>query len=105
MELVGPRARVLGGTLTSFFYALGEAVLGGVALWLQNWRQLLRVLYTPALLCITYYWYTLFSAKGMINFTFHTVRCVFMRYLYSVYKAKRNKEIMLLGFLPDVGLS
>jgi hypothetical protein len=56
MELVGPRARVLGGTLTSFFYAFGEAVLGAIALWLQNWRHLLRVFYAPALLCIAYHW-------------------------------------------------
>ncbi|PSN36798.1 hypothetical protein C0J52_19390 [Blattella germanica] len=56
LELVGPRARVLGGTLISVFYAFGEALLGGVAWWLQNWRHILRVLYVPALLCLSYYW-------------------------------------------------
>ncbi|PNF42889.1 hypothetical protein B7P43_G12899 [Cryptotermes secundus] len=66
MELVGPRARVLGGTLISFFYCFGEAVLGGIASWLQNWRHLLRVLYAPALLCITYHWFLPESVRWLM---------------------------------------
>ncbi|XP_026480787.1 organic cation transporter protein-like isoform X1 [Ctenocephalides felis] len=54
MELVGPKKRVLGGAIISCCYALGEAVLGLAAMWLPDWRILLRVLYTPALLFVVY---------------------------------------------------
>ncbi|PSN47341.1 hypothetical protein C0J52_20014 [Blattella germanica] len=38
MESVGPKGRVYAGTIISVFYTIGEVILGGVAMWLQNWR-------------------------------------------------------------------
>ncbi|XP_067647003.1 solute carrier family 22 member 3-like isoform X2 [Eurosta solidaginis] len=54
IELVGPRRRVAAATIITIFYALGEALLGVLAQQFQNWRHLLRVLYTPALLHIVF---------------------------------------------------
>lgn len=54
MELVGPKKRVLGGVIISCCYALGEAILGLAAMWLPDWRILLRVLYAPVLVFIVY---------------------------------------------------
>ncbi|XP_004522362.1 organic cation transporter protein isoform X2 [Ceratitis capitata] len=54
IELVGPKRRVAAATIITIFYSLGEAFLGVLAQQFQNWRYLLRVLYTPALLQILF---------------------------------------------------
>lgn len=54
IELVGPKRRVAAATIITIFYSLGEALLGVLAQQFQNWRNLLRVLYTPALLQILF---------------------------------------------------
>ncbi|KDR22929.1 Organic cation transporter protein, partial [Zootermopsis nevadensis] len=56
MELVGSRSRVLAATMITSFYAIGQALTGIIAWWLQNWRLILRASYLPSLLCISYYW-------------------------------------------------
>ncbi|KDR22927.1 Solute carrier family 22 member 21, partial [Zootermopsis nevadensis] len=94
MELVGSRARVLGGTLISVFYALGEAILGGIALWLQNWRNLLRVFYAPALLCVTYHWLLPESVRWLLAMgKIKEARNVIMK------AAKRNGVVLSSGAL------
>lgn len=55
MELVGPRARVIGGAIISCFYSAGMVLLSLVALWSKNWRTL-QAIYAPGLLCFVYYW-------------------------------------------------
>ncbi|KAH8325284.1 hypothetical protein KR067_001574, partial [Drosophila pandora] len=50
VELVGPKRRVIAATMISLTYGLAEAALGYLASYLLDWRVLLRVLYTPALL-------------------------------------------------------
>lgn len=52
MELTGAKNRVLGNTITNCMFALGEIILGLIAMWLRSWRMLLRVVYSPALLAI-----------------------------------------------------
>ncbi|XP_035739430.1 solute carrier family 22 member 5-like isoform X1 [Vespa mandarinia] len=52
MELTGAKNRVLGNTITNCMFALGEIILGLIAMWLRSWRTLLRVVYGPALLAI-----------------------------------------------------
>ncbi|XP_054734015.1 organic cation transporter protein [Anastrepha obliqua] len=54
IELVGPKRRVAAATIITIFYSLGEALLGVLAQQFQNWRNLLRILYTPALLQILF---------------------------------------------------
>ena len=55
MELVGPRARVIGGAIISCFYSAGMVFLSAVALWSKNWR-ILQAIYAPGLICFLYYW-------------------------------------------------
>ncbi|XP_017484751.1 PREDICTED: organic cation transporter protein [Rhagoletis zephyria] len=54
IELVGPKRRVAAATIITIFYSLGEALLGVLAQQFQNWRNLLRVLYAPAILQILF---------------------------------------------------
>jgi hypothetical protein len=55
MELVGPRARVIGGAVISCFYSAGMVLLAAVAMWVKNWR-ILQAIYAPGLICFLYYW-------------------------------------------------
>jgi hypothetical protein len=55
MELVGPRARVIGGAVISCFYSAGMVFLAAVAMWAKNWR-ILQAIYAPGLICFLYYW-------------------------------------------------
>ncbi|XP_067647016.1 organic cation/carnitine transporter 2-like [Eurosta solidaginis] len=54
IELVGLKRRVAATTIITVFYPLGEVLLAALAQKFQNWRHLLRVLYTPALLHIVF---------------------------------------------------
>lgn len=56
MELIGPKQRVLGGTLISTCFSIGGVIVGTVAMVTQDYRQMIRILYTPALLVLFYYW-------------------------------------------------
>ncbi|KAJ9576876.1 hypothetical protein L9F63_006547, partial [Diploptera punctata] len=67
MELVGPKGRVFAGTIISVFYTVGEVILGGVAMWLQNWRLILRTVYIPALFCILHYWLASESVRWLLT--------------------------------------
>ncbi|PNF42896.1 Organic cation transporter protein [Cryptotermes secundus] len=55
LELVGPRSRVIGGSIISCFYSAGMVLLSAVAMWSKNWR-ILQAIYAPGLICIMYYW-------------------------------------------------
>ncbi|XP_018793268.1 PREDICTED: solute carrier family 22 member 4-like [Bactrocera latifrons] len=56
IELVGPKRRVMACSLITIFYAIGEVALGLVAKYYQNWRVILRIVYIPAIVFITYIW-------------------------------------------------
>lgn len=56
LELVGPRARVIGGAVISCFYSAGMVFLAAVAMWSKNWR-ILQAIYAPGLICFLYYWF------------------------------------------------
>ncbi|KAJ1531644.1 hypothetical protein ONE63_000315 [Megalurothrips usitatus] len=56
MELMGPQKRVMWSAFTHSVYAVGEAVLGGVAWALQDWRWILRAFYGPAILSLAVLW-------------------------------------------------
>ncbi|PSN47342.1 Organic cation transporter protein [Blattella germanica] len=67
MELVGSKSRVLAATLITSFYALGQALTGLIAWWLQDWRLILQVSYLPSLLCISYYWLIPESVRWLLT--------------------------------------
>ncbi|XP_026749956.2 organic cation transporter protein-like [Galleria mellonella] len=67
MELVGPKGRVFGNTLINLIHVFGLMTLSGLAWWLQNWRHLLQVIYTPALLIFSYLWILNESVRWFLN--------------------------------------
>ncbi|CAK1542336.1 unnamed protein product [Leptosia nina] len=54
MEIVQPKGRVFGNTLINFAYNSGTMTLSLLAWYLQNWRYLLRTIYTPSIFIISY---------------------------------------------------
>uniref|UniRef100_A0A1L8DEQ3 Putative synaptic vesicle transporter sv2 major facilitator superfamily n=1 Tax=Nyssomyia neivai TaxID=330878 RepID=A0A1L8DEQ3_9DIPT len=67
MELVGPERRVLGAFFINVFYALGEALLGLLAMFTRDWRLLMQVAYVPTFLFILYRWLIPESARWLVN--------------------------------------
>lgn len=56
IEWISSNYRPLGGTLIIASFPLGEMLLGVVAMYIHNFRHLLRVLYIPGLFAIFYFW-------------------------------------------------
>ncbi|CAK1581248.1 unnamed protein product [Parnassius mnemosyne] len=67
MELVGPKGRVFGNTIINAVYVLGLMSLAGLSWWLQSWRQLLRIIYAPAMLVISYLWLLNESVRWLLS--------------------------------------
>ncbi|XP_072938414.1 organic cation transporter protein-like [Epargyreus clarus] len=67
MELVGPRGRVFGNTMINFVYVSGMVTLAGLAWYLQNWRHLLRVIFTPAFFVVSYFLFLKESPRWLIS--------------------------------------
>lgn len=56
MELVGPSQRNIGGALMMCCYAVGVVLLGTYASLTNDFRNMLRLCYAPALFTIFYFW-------------------------------------------------
>lgn len=56
MELVGARKRVLGGTIIAQIFAVGQVILGFVAMQITNYRHLLQAIYLPTIVVLSYIW-------------------------------------------------
>ncbi|XP_063909141.1 solute carrier family 22 member 3-like isoform X1 [Zophobas morio] len=56
VELVGPKKRVLLGTLISSCHALGEIFAAGSAWVFKAWRPVIYILYGPPMLLFFYFW-------------------------------------------------
>uniref|UniRef100_A0A1B0DMI4 Major facilitator superfamily (MFS) profile domain-containing protein n=1 Tax=Phlebotomus papatasi TaxID=29031 RepID=A0A1B0DMI4_PHLPP len=67
MELVGPERRVLGAFFINCSFALGEALLGLLAMLTRDWRLLLIVSYAPTFVFVTYHWLVPESARWLLN--------------------------------------
>ncbi|XP_043258725.1 solute carrier family 22 member 4-like isoform X2 [Colletes gigas] len=52
MEMAGVKGRVLASTIICCMFAVGEMLLGLIAMWMRSWRLVLRMVYGPALLAI-----------------------------------------------------
>lgn len=48
--------RVLGNTILSIAFPIGEMLTGVVAMYVHDYRILIRILYTPGLLALLYFW-------------------------------------------------
>lgn len=67
IELVSPEKRVLGNTIMAVAFAIGEALLGFAAWCTPSWRIMLRLLYTPGFLFISYIWLMQESVRWLIS--------------------------------------
>lgn len=56
IEWVNSRKRVLGSVITSVSFPLGEMLFGLVAMYVHDFRYVIRILYTPGLLLVLYFW-------------------------------------------------
>lgn len=56
LEIMGPKKRVLGGSIMSIYNPIGELTMGFTSWYFQIWRHILRVIYIPALLFASYFW-------------------------------------------------
>ncbi|XP_031636514.1 solute carrier family 22 member 6-A-like [Contarinia nasturtii] len=56
VEWVNTKYRIFGSVLVSLSFPLGEMLLGFVALYVHDYRHIIRLLYTPGLLIVAYYW-------------------------------------------------
>ncbi|XP_044739758.1 organic cation transporter protein-like [Chrysoperla carnea] len=66
IELVGPAYRLTAATSYNVCMSLGEIILGTVAWYVNSWRTLLRVLYIPGLIAISYWWIIPESIRWLI---------------------------------------
>ncbi|EDS45427.1 organic cation transporter [Culex quinquefasciatus] len=67
LELVAAEMRVTGNNIISCLYALGEAILGLLAMHFRNWRTLLKVAYIPGLLSVPLLLTTSESIRWLIS--------------------------------------
>ncbi|XP_054732985.1 solute carrier family 22 member 3-like [Anastrepha obliqua] len=67
IELVGPKRRVVACSIVTIFYAIGEILLAVVAKYFQNWRLILRIIYTPAVICIGFIWILPESIRWLLS--------------------------------------
>ncbi|KAM8708241.1 hypothetical protein ACLKA7_015243 [Drosophila subpalustris] len=67
IELVGPKHRVVAAMVISLTYGLAEAAMGYLASYILDWRVLLRVLYTPAILHLIFICYLPESVRWLLS--------------------------------------
>jgi len=68
MEMVGPKYRVLAGTLCQYYYTFGYIVMAGVAYFLNdNWQLLQIALTLPCVLFLSYWWVVPESVRWQIS--------------------------------------
>uniref|UniRef100_A0A182JXE2 Major facilitator superfamily (MFS) profile domain-containing protein n=1 Tax=Anopheles christyi TaxID=43041 RepID=A0A182JXE2_9DIPT len=66
-ELVGPKQRVFAKSLCLVVFALGEATMGVIAIFIRNWRHYLLVLFVPGLVSLTFLWVTAESVRWLLS--------------------------------------
>lgn len=66
VELVASDQRLLGSTIISTYFPIGSVLLGLAAMYLKNWRHLIRITNIPALLIISYYWVAPESVRWLL---------------------------------------
>ncbi|XP_071050913.1 organic cation transporter protein-like isoform X2 [Onthophagus taurus] len=67
VELVGPKKRVLAGTLICCCFALGEVLAAAVAWLSMDWKITILVLYVPIFLIISYQWLIPESVRWLLS--------------------------------------
>lgn len=63
---MSPQLRVLSGSVVASSYAIGESIVGVIALYTRDWRWFLRYIYIPGCLLVAFYWLTPESIRWMV---------------------------------------
>lgn len=95
MELVGPKGRVFGNTLINAVYVLGLMSLAGLSWWLQSWRKMLRVIYTPAMLVISYLWILNESVRWLLSKRRYNEAAMVLKKAMKMNKVEFSEETLL----------
>lgn len=66
IEWVNSRYRVLGSTIISVSYPIGEMLLGIIAMYVHDFRYVIRILYAPGLLVFVYFWLVPESVRWLL---------------------------------------
>lgn len=68
MEMVGPKYRLIAGTVMMMFFSVGYMLTAGFAyVFYTNWRTLQIALTLPGLLFMCYYWFIPESARWLLS--------------------------------------
>ncbi|XP_067613661.1 solute carrier family 22 member 4-like isoform X2 [Eurosta solidaginis] len=67
IEFVGPKFRVGACSMIALLYVTGEIILGLVAKYFQNWRLILRIVYIPCAILVTYIWILPESVRWLLS--------------------------------------
>lgn len=88
VELVGAK-RVLGGTIIAQIFAVGQVILGFIAMHITNYRHLLRIIYLPTMVVLCYIWCIPESVRWLIS------KGQNKKALKIIYKAAKTNRVEL----------
>lgn len=66
LEWVNSKKRVLGSVIVAVSFPLGEILLGVVAMYVHDFRHLIRILYTPGLFLLVYFYIVPESVRWLL---------------------------------------
>lgn len=89
MELVGANKRVLGGTIIAQIFAIGQVILGFIAMHITNYRYLLRSIYLPTIVVLSYIWVIPESVRWLMS------KGQNKKALKIIYKAAKTNNVEL----------
>lgn len=95
MELVGPKGRVFGNTLINVVFVFGLMTLSGLSWILQDWRTLLRVIYTPACLVFSYLWILNESVRWLLSKGRHAEAIAILQKAAKMNKVELTEQTLL----------
>lgn len=67
MELVGRKKRAIGSVIISFLFSMGQVLLGLIAMYTRKFRILLRIIYIPTFLVLSYIWIIPESIRWLLS--------------------------------------
>lgn len=95
LELVGANKRVLGGTIIAQIFAVGQVILGFMAMHITNYRYLLRTIYLPTALVLSYIWCIPESVRWLMS------KGQNKKALKILYKAAKTNHVELSNSTLD----
>lgn len=95
VELVGANKRVLGGTIVAEIFAVGQVILGLIAMYITNYRHLLRTIYLPTVLVLSYIWRIPESVRWLMS------KGQNQRAAKIIYKAAKTNRVELSNSTLD----